>query len=236
MTAKATDYQQANRDMRRDRRFQVSQAAIITQPGHPEIACEIRDFCQGGLFLKFTSPEAAIASLAKRTDAEVEIVFTPASAHATQTFRVPAQLKRLSPLGVGVVFVRQPVDALRALQKLRMAGHRQKLAALPASDAHPHLREASTTLLSETLLQVHDEMVRVLGDKLSAAALHASGIAEHRGTALPACWASDEVASQSSNASSSTSSSPPSRVSRVARVRTGRACFSASITCCTKWL
>src|SRR5512139_786260 len=181
MTAKATDYQQADRDMRRDRRFQVSQAAIITQPGHPEIACEIRDFCQGGLFLKFTSPEAAIASLAKRSDAEVEIVFTPASAHATQTFRVPAQLKRLSPLGVGVAFVRHPIDALRALQKLRMAGHRQKLAALPASDAHPHLREASTTLLSETLLQVHDQMVRMLGDKLSAAALHASGIAEHSG-------------------------------------------------------
>src|SRR5512139_1733291 len=181
MTAKATDYQQADRDMRRDRRFQVSQAAIITQPGHPEIACEIRDFCQGGLFLKFTSPEAAIASLAKRSDAEVEIVFTPASAQATQTFRVPAQLKRLSQLGVGVAFVRQPIDALRALQKLRMAGHRQKLAALPASDAHPHLREASTTLLSEALLQVHDQMVRVLGDKLSAAALHASGIAEHSG-------------------------------------------------------
>ncbi|MBW8329032.1 MAG: DUF1631 domain-containing protein, partial [Thiobacillus sp.] len=167
--------------MRRDKRFQVSQAAIITQPGHTEIACEIRDFCFGGLFLKFTNPEAAITSLAKRADAEVEIVFTPASTHATQTFRVPAQLKRLSPLGVGVSFLRHPVDALRALQKLRMAEHRQKLAALPTSSAHPHLREASTTLLNETLLQVHDQIMRVLGDKLSAAALHASGIAEHSG-------------------------------------------------------
>jgi hypothetical protein len=95
----------------------------------------------------------------------VEIVFTPALSSATQTFSVPAQLKRLSPLGVGVAFVRQPVDALRALQKLRMAGHRQKLAALPPSDTPPHLREASTTLLNETLLQVQDQMVRVLGDK-----------------------------------------------------------------------
>ena len=176
-----TDNQNAAKEMRRDRRFQVSQAAIITQPGHTEIACEIRDFCLGGLFLKFTNPEAAIASLAKRADAEVEIVFTPASINATQTFRVPARLKRLSPLGVGVAFARQPVDALRALQKLRMAGHRQKLAALPTSDAHPHLREASTTLLSDTLLQVHDQLMRMLGDKLSAAALHASGITEHSG-------------------------------------------------------
>ena len=179
--ANGTDNQQAAQELRRDKRFQVSQSAIITQPGHTEIACEIRDFCLGGLFLKFTNPEAAIASLAKRADAEVEIVFTPVSINTAQTFRVPAQLKRLSPLGVGVAFVRQPVDALRALQKLRMAGHRQKLAALPASSAHPQLREASTTLLSETLLQVHDQMMRVLGEKLSTAAIHASGIAEHSG-------------------------------------------------------
>jgi len=164
--ANATDNQHTGQELRRDRRFQVSQAAIITQPGYTEIACEIRDFCQGGLFLKFTNPEAAITALAKRADAAVEIVFTPVSLSAAQTFRVPAQLKRLSPLGVGVAFARQPVDALRALQRLRMAGHRQKLAALPTSAAHPHLREASTTLLSETLFQVHDQIMRVLGDKL----------------------------------------------------------------------
>ncbi len=171
----------AESELRRDRRFQVSQAAIITQPGHIEIACEIRDFCLGGLFLKFTNPEAAIASLAKRADAEVEIVFTPASINSTQTFRVPAQLKRLSPLGIGVSFAKHPVDALRALQKLRMARHRQRLADLPNSDAHPQLRDASTTLLSEALLQVHDQMMRVLGDKLNAASIQAGGIAEHSG-------------------------------------------------------
>ncbi|MHB1188239.1 DUF1631 family protein [Thiobacillus sp.] len=179
--ANATDNQHAGQELRRDKRFPVSQAAIITQPGHPQIACEIHDFCFGGLFLKFTNPEAAIASLAKRADAEVEIVFTPASLNATQNFRVPARLQRLSPLGVGVAFVSHPVDALRALQKLRMAEHRQKLAALPTSSAHPQLREASTTLLGETLLQVHDQMMRVVGDKLNATALHASGIAEHSG-------------------------------------------------------
>lgn len=168
-------------DLRRDRRFQVSQSAIITQPGHTEIACEIRDFCLGGLFLRFTNPEAAIASLAKRADAEVEIVFTPAATDNPRTFCVPAQLRRLSPLGVGVSFVRQPTEALRALQKLRMAGHRQKLTALPASAAHPQLREAGTTLLAETLQQVHDQMMRLIGDKLNAAAVQATGIAEHSG-------------------------------------------------------
>jgi EAL domain-containing protein (putative c-di-GMP-specific phosphodiesterase class I) len=177
--ANATDNQHAGQELRRDKRFQVSQTAVITQPGYGEIACEIRDFCFGGLFLEFTNPEEAIASLDKRAGAAVEIVFTPALIDATQTFRVPAQLKRLSPLGVGVAFSRQPLDALRALQRLRMAGHRQKLAALPPREADPHLREVSTTLLSEALLQVHDQMMRMLGDRLGTAAVHASSITEH---------------------------------------------------------
>ncbi len=175
------DSQHAGQELRRDKRFQVSQAAIITQAGYPDIACEIRDFCVGGLFLKFTNPEAAITALAKRANAEVEIVFTSASSSSTLNFQVPALLKRLSPLGVGVSFIRPPLDALRALQKLRMASHRQKLAALPTSEAFPHLRQASTTLLNETLLHAHDQLMRVLGDKLGAAATLASGIAEHSG-------------------------------------------------------
>ncbi len=181
MMANPIDIQQAAHDKRRDKRFEVLQAAVISQPGHPEIACEIRDFCLGGLFLRFTHPEAAIASLVTRTDDEVEITFTPPSPPATQTFRVPAKLRRLSPLGTGVIFVRQPVDALRSLQKLRMASHRQKLAALPTTHSSSHLREVSTTLLNEALLQVHDQMMRMLPDKLNAATATASGVSEHSG-------------------------------------------------------
>src|SRR5512143_23182 len=55
MMANATDNQHAGQELRRDKRFQVSQAAIITQPGHTEIACEIRHFRQGGLLLQFTN-------------------------------------------------------------------------------------------------------------------------------------------------------------------------------------
>lgn len=162
-------------------RFQVSQAALITQPGHADIACEIRDFCLGGLFLRFVNAETAIAALAQRAGAEVDVVFTPAALSTTQTFRVPAILKRLGPVGIGVAFGRQPIEALRALQKLRMASHRQKLAALPASDAFLHLREASTTLLREALLHTHEQAQQVLGDRLQNAALHAAGISEHSG-------------------------------------------------------
>ena len=168
-------------DLRRDKRFQVSQAALITQPGHPDVTCEIRDFCQGGLFLKFTHPETAIATLTQRTDSAVEVVFISGTITTAQTFRIPAKIKRMSAPGLGVTFERQPLEALRALQKLRMAEHRQKFSGLPASGPSPHLREACTTLLNETLLQVHDQMMGELGDKLSTASAHAAGIAEHSG-------------------------------------------------------
>lgn len=178
--ANGTNTLNPGQDLRRDKRFEVSQAALISQPGHPDVACEIRDFCQGGLFLKFTQPEAAIASLGQRTDSAVEIVFTPSSNQSAQTFRTAAKIKRMSPLGVGVVFNRQPIDALRALQKLRMAEHRKRITALPASGAH-QLREACTALLNDTLLQAHDHLTGLLNDNLNAAATLASGIAEHNG-------------------------------------------------------
>jgi len=179
--ANSTDNAYSGRESRQGKRFEVSQSAMITQPGHPEIACEIRDFCLGGLFLKFTDPEAAIASLSNRSNAAVEIRFSPDPAEAAPILRVPAKLRRLSPLGIGVAFEHHPGDALRALQKLRMAGHRQTLAGLPASGTSPQLREVSSTLLNETLLLVHDQVMHMLGDKLNAAAQNASSIAEHNG-------------------------------------------------------
>lgn len=168
-------------------RFQVSQAALVIQPALADIACEIRDFCLGGLFLRFINADTALAALTRHAGDEVEVVFTPASLSPAQTFRVPAIIKRLDPVGIGVAFTQQPVDALRALQKLRMASHRHRLAAAPQSDAFLHLREASTTLLRETLLHTFAQTQHVLGDRLQNAALHASGVAEHSGllAALP---------------------------------------------------
>ncbi|MGB9130724.1 MAG: DUF1631 family protein [Thiobacillus sp.] len=181
MITNSTDIPNSARESRRNKRFEVSQNAFITQTGHPEIACEIRDFCMGGLFLKFVDPQAAIASLANRSNADVEILFTPASIDIAQTFRVRAKLRRLSPLGIGVAFDLPPTEALRALQKLRMVDHRKKLAGQPAPQGSPQLREICSTLLNETLLLVHDQLMHQLSEKLNAAALHASGIAEHNG-------------------------------------------------------
>lgn len=167
-------------------RFSVTQPAVIARPGKADIACEIRDFCLGGLFLKFTHADEGADSFAGLEDAYAEIVFSPASASAEpgkppRVFRVQAQLQRSSPSGVGVAFARQPVEALRALQKLRMASHRLRLGASPVTPNSNGLRETCTTLLRETLMQAHDQLSRMLEDRLSLAAMHAVGITEHSG-------------------------------------------------------
>ena len=168
-------------DMRRDKRFQVTQPARISQPGHPDIDCDIHDFCQGGLFLKFRDADAAIATLKQRTDSTVEIEFTTSPGQGGQTFRFPARIKRMSAPGVGITFERQPIEALRALQKMRMAEHRKKFTAMLPDGATHQLRDAATTLLNETLVQSYEQMMRGLGDQLGTASLHASGISEHSG-------------------------------------------------------
>ena len=170
---------------RRDKRFSVSQAALIARPGQTDIPCEIRDFCLGGLFLKFSQAEAAIDTFAGLEGAEAEIVFSPllstSGAARPPTFRIQAQLKRSSSSGIGVAFAYQPVDAMRALQKLRMSSHRLRLGAAAVTPNSNSLRETCTTLLRETLMHSHDLLSRILEDKLSLAAMRAVGISEHSG-------------------------------------------------------
>lgn len=178
--AQGTDTPYGGRESRRDKRFQVSHQALIAQTGYPDIACEIRDFCMGGLFLQFANPQTALASLTQRTDADVDILFSPAAGEKHQTLRIPAKLRRLSPTGVGVAFLHAPTEALRALQKLRLASQRQAVGTLSESGAAPRLREATATLLADTLHLVHDELMRGLGDRLEHKALGAPSLAERQ--------------------------------------------------------
>lgn len=181
MMTNGADVSPPRSDMRRDKRFQVTQPARISQHGHPDIDCDIHDFCQGGLFLRFRDADSAVATLRQRTDSAVEIEFTTSPGQGGQTFRFPARIKRMSAPGVGITFERQPIEALRALQKMRMAEHRKKFTAMLPDGATHQLRDAATTLLNETLVQSYEQMMRRLGDQLGTASLHASGISEHSG-------------------------------------------------------
>ena len=171
------EHNPSGQELRRDMRFSVSQAARIVRPGQGDIACEIRDFCLGGLFLKYSDAPSDFDIFDGLEGADADIVFARGDAatvsHAEQTgqvFRIQAQLKRASATGIGVAFTRPPIDALRALQKLRMAGHRQRLQALRGSPDNHSLRLTCTTLLRETLIQTHDHLSRLIDDKLHLAA------------------------------------------------------------------
>lgn len=183
------EHDPSSQELRRDMRFSVNQAARIVRPGQGDIACEIRDFCLGGLFLKYSDPHGDFDIFDGLEGADADIVFTQAlpaagtlPGQSEQVFRIQAQLMRASATGIGVAFTRPPIDALRALQKLRMAGHRQRLQALTgAAPDNQSLRTTCTTLLRETLIQTHDHLSRLIVDKLHLAALHAIGISEHSG-------------------------------------------------------
>ena len=175
----ATDAGNIQKELRRDRRFEVVQAAIIVSSGRHEITCEIRDFCLGGLFLKFTNPDQGFRLLSELDGTQVEVIFTPATPGNAQTHHIIAQLKRLSTLGVGVAFGKQPVEALRALQKLRMLNHRLRFAASHPVASSQSMRENCETLLRETLGQAQDQLSYFIDGKLSYAAAHAASISEH---------------------------------------------------------
>ncbi|MEQ1591552.1 MAG: DUF1631 family protein [Thiobacillaceae bacterium] len=179
------DHDASGQELRRDMRFSVTQAALIVRTGQPDIPCEIRDFCLGGLSLRFTQTDSN-PEVAALDGADAVITFSPAlsnpdSVSSQPIFRIPARLLRPSSSGVGVAFSKQPVDALRALQKLRMASHRQQMGASAVTASSKDLREVCTTLLHETLMQSHNLLSRMIGDKLTSAAIHAVSIAEHTG-------------------------------------------------------
>ena len=173
------EHDSSSQELRRDMRFSVNQAARIVRPGQGDIACEIRDFCLGGLFLKYIDAHIDFDIFDGLEGVDADIVFIPGlpvdgtpTGKPERVFRIQAQLKRASPTGIGVAFTRPPIDALRALQKLRMAGHRQRLQMLTGTPDHQNLRTTCTTLLRETLIQTHDHLSRLIVDKLHLAALH----------------------------------------------------------------
>lgn len=170
---------QTARERRRNRRFTLSVPAIISQPDCHDLSCEIRDFCVGGLFLQFTHPEIAIGVLARRANAIIDVTFSADPDSSTPPLHIQAQIKRLAPQGLGVAFVKIPREALRALQRQRMAGQRQSLGKPPAKAARAQRIAILRSLLVDALDHSLDLLDSALESHLAVAAMRASGISEH---------------------------------------------------------
>lgn len=167
-------------DLRLQRRFEVLQAARLKTASGNELACEIHDFCLGGLFLKFDDPQEGAATAATMTDGEdVEVSFTPPPAISPQTFNLRARLARRGPDGVGVAFIGTPIEATRTLNKVAASMRTQRMVSkrYQGMDGR-QLQETCKTLLTQSLQDAVSEFYVVIGDKLSAAAAQSTNFAE----------------------------------------------------------
>jgi EAL domain-containing protein (putative c-di-GMP-specific phosphodiesterase class I)/GGDEF domain-containing protein len=167
-------------DQRLQMRFKVLQAARLKTAEGQELACEIRDFCLGGMFLKFHGQQDEAGVLHQlQENARVEVSFTAPPSISKATFNVKARIARRSQDGVGVAFIGTPIDATRTLNKIAASMRTQRLVSkrYQGMDAGA-LQESSQNLLSQALQDAVNEFYGLIEEKLSATSAQSSNFAE----------------------------------------------------------
>lgn len=133
-------------------RQSLVQTALLKLPDSEEIPCEIRNFCQAGLFLKLIRP-GSIKEAPSQTD-EAEVVFI--SYRAESIFRLAGRLSHVSSTGAGIVFDRPPpFQVLLALQEVALADPLERH--MPAKNAE----------IQKRCVMALDTMLRALSNPLS---------------------------------------------------------------------
>ncbi|MFO7541504.1 MAG: DUF1631 family protein [Thiobacillus sp.] len=173
-----------SKEQRLQRRFEVLQTASLKTAAGQALACEIHDFCLGGMFLKFVSPQddaAAISGMANGDD--VEISFTPPPSVSHQSFNIKARLARHSKEGMGVAFIGTPLEATRTLNKVAASMRTQRMVnkRYQGMDGKA-LQEICRTMLAQTLQESISEFFGLIEGKLSAAAALSTSFAERNET------------------------------------------------------
>lgn len=167
-------------DKRRQKRFDVLQPASLRTASGRELACEIHNFCLGGLFLKFVGPQNDAAMGPDMAEgAAVEISFAPPTSISNQVFNLRARLVRRNPDGAGVAFIGMPFEATRMLNKVAASVRTQRMVKqrYQGMDRIP-LMETGKSLLEQALQGAVIEFYGLIQDKLSAAAALPDNFAE----------------------------------------------------------
>ncbi|MEQ1590969.1 MAG: DUF1631 family protein [Thiobacillaceae bacterium] len=167
-------------EQRLQRRFEVLQPASLQTAAGQSLACKIQDFCLGGMFLKFDTPQDDADMISGMAEGEgVEISFTPPSSISPQTFRLQARLARRGAVGVGVAFIGTPIDATRTLNKVAASMRTQRMVSkhYQGMDSRA-LQETCKTLLAQTLQDAVNEFYGLIESKLSATAAQLTNFAE----------------------------------------------------------
>jgi len=167
-------------EQRLQRRFEVLQAARLRTSAGQELECEIRDFCLGGLFLKFdNSQDDAVKVSNMQVGEEVEVSFTPPPSISPKTFNIKAHLARRGPNGVGVAFVGTPIEATRTLNKVAASMRTQRMVSkLYQGMDSKLLQQTCKNLLVQALQDAANEFSGLIESKLSATAAQSTNFAE----------------------------------------------------------
>jgi len=136
------------------------QTALLKLPNTDEIPCEIRNFCQAGLFLKLIRPRA-IQENPNQT-AEAEVIFI--SYRAENIFRLNGRLVHVSPTGAGIVFDHPPpFHVLQALQEVALA---DPLSDRPVPEEYTPIVEQCSKVLETTLQTLFEPVSIQIGKQL----------------------------------------------------------------------
>jgi diguanylate cyclase (GGDEF)-like protein len=136
-------------EQRRHVRIAVTQSALLSIGEQLDIQCEIQDFCQSGLFLRFNTPEDALKLIGQK-EKSLKISFIPPDVISQQTIEIQARLARRSPDGIGVAFVSNEREAIRALHKISMATHAQRITLdLHQNEGKEEVKRAARLLLTD---------------------------------------------------------------------------------------
>lgn len=167
-------------ERRLQRRFEVLQPAKLIISAEQELACDIRDFCLGGLQLKFDPTQGDTAVIhTLPSDAVVEVRFTPPVSVADQTFNIKARLARRTTDGVGVAFLGSPIDATRALNKVAAAMRTQRIVSkrYQGMDGKA-LQDTCKTLLMQSVEDAAREFYGLIENRLSVVSQQSTNFAE----------------------------------------------------------
>ncbi len=105
-----------SRDSRHRTRLETCQPASASAQG-VRLACEIRNYCRVGLYLRFTdSPETHRLAAAWHSHTLVEVVFTAIVQGQAQLFRILGAAAHVSEVGAGLAVPSMPEEAILALQ------------------------------------------------------------------------------------------------------------------------
>lgn len=164
------------RERRTQKRFEVLQAASLKTPAGHEFACEIRNFCLGGMFLRLDDLAAARGMQAGE---DLEIRFTPPASHGGSTFNVRARLARQSPDGIGVAFVGTPLEATRALNRIATAMRTQRMLGRRYQGADSRqMQETCRVLLEQAVEAALQGLYGSVEDRFARAASKAESFSE----------------------------------------------------------